>query len=59
MIQDNNRLRRRLTRKKPKSGDDEIPSRNMEETLPFRLVLPVEVNLLKDDRLIQVNAIEP
>ena len=41
-----------------KCGDDDVPGRDFEQTVPWCAFLAIESYLLKDDILVKVNAIE-
>lgn len=47
------------TRYKSKCGDDDVSSRNFEEVVPCRPPLTSISDLLQDDVLVEVDAIEP
>ena len=44
---------------KAKRSDDEVADADAEEPVPRRAIAAVEANLLEDDVLVQVDAIEP
>jgi len=47
------------TRNEPESSNDHVSSRDTEELIPWCSSLSIEPNLLKDDVLVQVDAVEP
>lgn len=48
-----------LTRNEAEDGDDDVSSRDAEELVPRRSGGSVESDLLKDDVLVEVDAVEP